>query len=104
MCILACFLLAAATSASARDRFDVALIGDGPGDRLHERVDTYVSELRALTQTEFDVRIYSYLGNWNHDSIVSAIEDAYADPEIDMLLVTGFVANQIASMRTAFPT
>jgi len=101
--ILVWFLLAAATSASAQDRFDVAFIGDGPGDRLSERVDAYVGELRALTQTEFDVRIHSYLGNWSQDSIVTAIEDAYADPEIDMLLVTGFVANQVASKRSTFP-
>jgi len=89
--------------ASAQQRFDIAVIDDGPSDRLSDRHDVYVGELLTLTQDEFDVRIHTYSGKWNHHSIETLIEEAYADPEIDMLMVIGFVANQIATMRTVYP-
>ncbi len=88
---------------SAQQRFDIAVIGDGPGDRLSDRNDVYVGELLTLTKGEFDVRIHSYLGNWTRQGIAAVIDDAYADPDIDMLMVTGFIANQVATTRKQFP-
>ncbi len=88
---------------SAQQRLDIAVVGDGPNDRLGGRSDVYVGELLTLTQNEFDLRIHAFSGNWSHSSIEAAIEAAYADPEIDMLLVTGFVANQVSTVRQDFP-
>jgi outer membrane protein TolC len=88
---------------SAQQRFDIAVIDDGPNNRLSGRNRIYVGELKTLTQDEFDVRIHFSSGNWNHQSIEAVIEDAYANPQIDMLMVTGFIANQVATMRKAFP-
>ena len=87
----------------AQQRFDIAVISDGPSGRLTARNGVYVGELQTLTEDEFDVRIHSYTGNWNHQSIAAVIEDAYASPQIDMLMVTGFIANQIATTRKEFP-
>lgn len=88
---------------SAQQRFDIAVIGDGPGDRLRDRDEVYVGELLTLTKDEFDVRIHSYTGDWTRQGIVAVIDDAYADPDIDMLMVTGFIANQLATTRKRFP-
>ena len=88
---------------NAQQRFEIAVIGDGPGDRLDDRSDVYVGELLTLTKDEFDVRIHPYTGNWTQQSIAAVIQDAYANPDIDMLMVTGFIANQIATTRTQFP-
>jgi outer membrane protein len=92
-----------AHAASAQQRFDIAVIDDGPNDRLSDRHAIYVGELLTLTRDEFDVRIHSYSGDWSQQSIETVIEEAYSNPQIDMLMVIGFVANQIATMRTAFP-
>ncbi len=89
--------------AFAQQRFDIAVIGDGPNDRLVNRGEVYVRELLALTENEFDVRIAEFPGNWTRDSVEAAFEAAYADPEIDMLLVTGFIASQIGTQRTVYP-
>ena len=96
-------LIAVSSAATAQQRFDVAVIGDGPNDRLIDRNKVYVGELLALTKPEFDVRIHPFSGDWSRSGIEAAIDAAYADPEIDMLLVTGFIANQIGTMRTEFP-
>ena len=107
---ISCLALAAillmgsvALPVSAQQQIDIAVVGDGVGDRLKGRDKIYVGELMTLTQDEFDVRIHSYTGNWNHQSIAAVIEDAYANPQIDMVLVTGFISNQVATMRTTYP-
>lgn len=91
-----------ALPASAQQRVDVALISDGPSDRLTQRSAVYVRELIALTEHEFDLRIHEYSGNWSTATLEKAFEDAYADPEIDLILATGFVANQIGTMRKQY--
>jgi len=95
-------LIAVASTAGAQQRFDIAVIGDGPDDRLVDRNNIYVGELLALTKPEFDVRIKPFSGDWSRAGIEAAIEAAYADPDIDMLLMTGFIANQIGTMRADF--
>ncbi len=89
--------------AMAQQRFDIAVIGDGPNDRLVKRGEVYVRELLALTENEFDVRIAEFPGNWTRDSVEAAFEAAYADADVDMLLVTGFIASQIGTQRTVYP-
>ena len=103
--VLAAILLSCSVAlpVSAQQQIDVAVVGDGVEDRLKGRDPVYIGELMTLTQDEFDVRIHSYTGNWNHQSIAAVIEDAYANPQIDMVLVTGLISNQVASTRTTFP-
>ena len=76
---------------------NVGVIGDGPSDRLELRRQEYVEELLTLTSGEFDVRITHFDGNWSNDSIRAVFEQAYNDPDIDYVLATGFVANQIGA-------
>jgi outer membrane protein TolC len=87
----------------AQERFVVAVVGDGPSDRFELQHQQYIDELLALTSNEFDVEIRHFSGEWSKQSIDTAIADAYADAEIDLVLVTGFVANQIAAIRPEFP-
>ncbi len=97
--IVPLFLLA---PAMAQERFVVGVISDGPADRFVEQHKKYIDELLTLTAGEFDVQIRRFPGDWSRDSISAAIEEAYVDPEIDLVLVTGFVANQIAAARPEF--
>ena len=99
-----CLVLAfGATPVAAQQRFDVAVIYDGSEDRLAGQRRTYMDELLALTEDEFDVRIHTFRGEWTQESIEATFEAAYADPKIDMVLVTGFIASQLGTQRTEYP-
>ena len=87
----------------AQERIDVAVVIDGSPDRLEQRNQVYIDELLALTEGEFDVRISRIDGNWSVDGVNAALEQAYTDPQIDMVMATGFAGNQVAAMRSDFP-
>ena len=87
----------------AQEHVVVGIVGDGPSDRFESQHQIYVDELLALTSSEFDVEIRRFEGGWSKESIDDAITDAYADRDVDLVLVTGFVANQIAAIRPEFP-
>ena len=101
--LFAGLLLVGAAPAQAQQRFDVAVIYDGPDDRLGGERRAYIEELLALTENEFDVRIQNIPANWSKESIEAAFETAYANSEIDLVLVAGFIASQIGTQREAFP-
>ena len=88
--------------AIARQQVFVAVVSDGPSDRFVVEQEKYVDELLALTASEFDVRTRRFSGNWSKTSIEEALEQAYADAEIDLVLVNGFVANQIAATKREY--
>jgi len=77
----------------------VAVVADGPSDRFADQHQQYIDELIALTESEFDVQIRRFSGEWSKSSIDEALEETYADAAVDLVLVTGFVANQIAATR-----
>ncbi len=97
-----CFALLP-TLVLAQERIDIAVVIDGSPDRLEERNQVYIDELLALTQGEFDVRTTRINGNWSIEGINRALDQAYADLQIDMVMVTGFTGNQVAAMRSNFP-
>jgi len=80
----------------------VAVVSDGSPNRLAGQHQVYVDELLALTESEFDVQIRHFSGKWSKESVDAAIEAAYDAPDVDMVLVTGFVANQIAASKREF--
>ena len=95
-------LLCLALPVIAQQQVVVAVVGDGPSDRFSLQHQKYIDELLALTAGEFDVQIRRFSGNWDKESIDVALEDAYADAEVDLLLIIGFVANQIAATQREF--
>jgi len=88
---------------TARIPVGVAVIYDGESERMADRQQKYIDELLTLVASEFDVRIEFFRGDWSKDSIEKAIADAYDAPQIDLLLVTGFVANQLAAAGKDHP-
>lgn len=99
--VLTVFLFTALT-VYGQEPVVVAVVGDGPADRFAPQQQKYIDELLALTSSEFDVQIRHFSGKWSKQSIDAAIERAFADAEIDFVLVTGFVANQITASRRAY--
>ncbi len=102
--LLIVVLFALAVPAEAQQqRIVVAVVEDGPSDRLASLQQVYVDELLALTRSDFDVEIQRRSGNWDKASIESALDAAYSDSDVDHVLVLGFVANQLAATRQVFP-
>ncbi len=81
----------------------VAVVGDGPDDRLEQQQQKYEDELLALTDGEFDVRFKEFTGDWTTASAREAIAAAYADPDVDLVMGIGFTVNQIAATRSEYP-
>ena len=99
--LLLCLMLLA-VPVVAQEHVVVAIVSDGQSDRFESQHQVYIDELLALTSSEFDVEIRRFEGEWSKESIDDAITDAYADRDVDLVLVTGFVANQIAAIRPEF--
>ena len=95
-------VLVLAAPASAQDAVGIAVVTDGPAARQVNQQDLYVAELLALTEREFDITIREFAGEWSRVSIEAALDAAYADPDIDHVLVSGFIANQITALRREF--
>ena len=87
----------------AREQVVIAVVSDGPTDRFAPQHQKYIDELLTLTSSEFDVRIERYYGDWTRESINSTLEKVYTNEAVDLVLVTGFVANQVAAIRMQFP-
>ena len=100
--LLLLFLMFLAVPVVAQEHVVVGIVSDGPSDRFELQHQIYIDELLALTSSEFDVEIRRFEGEWSKESIDDAITDAYADRDVDLVLVTGFVANQIAAIRPEF--
>ena len=86
----------------------VALVLDGPADTMPPigRAlvgDPFKDELQAIAEGEFDLHFKTFAGQWTRESVLQASEAAYADPEVDLLLVSGIAANQIVAARGEFP-
>ena len=96
---LLCMMMLFAAPVLAQQQVVVAVVSDGPSDRFVVEHQKYIDELLTLTANEFDVQIRRRSGDWNRESIILALDQTYADPEVDMVLVTGFIANQIAAIR-----
>jgi outer membrane protein TolC len=96
-------LLVFAAPVEAQQRVVVAVVEDGPSDRLAPQQQTYIEELLALARSDFDVEIRRLSGNWTKASIENAVNAAYTDDEVDQVLVLGFVANQLTATRKTFP-
>ena len=62
----------------------------------------FVSELQTLIGSEFDLEVIDYRTGWERAEVDEAIEEIYADPDVDVLLVLGFAANQQAMKRTSY--
>ncbi|MBT8087987.1 MAG: TolC family protein [Gammaproteobacteria bacterium] len=99
-----CFiiLLLLSTTGLAQQPFVVGVVIDGTGDRFASQHEQYVDELEVLTAGEFGLEFKRFVGEWTGDSINAAIDQAYADDDVDLVLVTGFVANQLAATRPVF--
>ena len=100
--LLLCVVMLLATPVVAQQQFVVAVLTDGPSDRFEKEHQKYIDELLALTSSEFDVQIRRRSGDRNRESIILTLDETYADPDIDLVMVTGFITNQLAAIRKTY--
>ena len=81
----------------------IALVSDGDSPAGREAEAVFRQEILALTEGELEVSFASFAGDWTGATISGALDSAYADPAVDIVLVTGLVANQILGARESFP-
>ena len=93
----------ASPTLSAQESIIVGAVFDGPSDRLGDQQQKFIDELLALTGQEFNVQIKEFSGEWSTAGMRAAIDAAYADETVDYVLVIGFVSNQLAATRDAYP-
>ncbi len=81
----------------------VAVITDGAQYQLREVETVFRQELVALVGSEFEINFKNLPADWSANSVESALQAAYNDPTVDMVLVLGFAGNQLAVSRPEFP-
>lgn len=86
----------------AASKYEIAVISDGPNQQPNPIEAMMIDEIIALTEGEFDISIKRYQADWTLQGIEKAFQHAYANPAIDMLLVTGIAANQFGVARQIF--
>ena len=102
---LICFIVSIAMAgvAQALPEFTIAVITDLGVEQHSEQDALYMQELRTLTENEFKIEVMDYQLDWENDLFHQELDAIYANPKIDMLLLLGFAANQIAISRDRFP-
>ena len=107
--LLLCLGLAAvgppalANSADHPDSVAIALISDGPSRDAWELGDELIAELEDLIRGEIELQFVPFNGDWTPEGFGAALERAWADPAIDMVLVAGLVANQVLGTEEHYP-
>ncbi|MEM6639901.1 MAG: TolC family protein [Pseudomonadota bacterium] len=90
-------------TALANKEIGIAVVTDGPAYQLREVEAEFREELIALIGNEFDLRFRNLVADWSVASVDNAMNDAFSDPSVDLVLVLGFAANQLSVSRDAFP-
>lgn len=88
--------------AAAADPIRIATVVDGPWERNAEILDLFRSEIRKLTESEFDVVFPDDLasaGDWTLEGVRAALERTLEDPRTDIVLAMGVLAGDIVSKR-----
>lgn len=102
LCLGASLALTPAEAVADTSAVVIALVNDGPAQSRHELEAIFQTEIMALTEGELNVEFAPFAGSWSRESILGALERAYADPKVDLVLVTGLVANQILGNQESF--
>ncbi len=94
--------LIAAPPSPSHPEVVVAILDDGIAARQASLEPLFREELLALTEGEIEVRFKVFSGQWQLETTRRALQRAYDDPEVDMVLVTGLTANQLVAQETSF--
>ena len=102
-CFMALLLIAGSAEPVVARPVTVAVISDGEQSGDYQRLQTvFVDELTSLTSGEFSLQFRPFGGGWSSAGINAALDQAYADPQVTLVLVLGIAANQMLVSRPSF--
>lgn len=87
--------IASTPNAFAARAFGVAIIEDGQQHKRNNFTPFFVKELKDLVGGEFDIESKYLSADWSAASVNDAMQRAYDDPEVDLVLVLGLAAKAL---------
>lgn len=97
-----CFFCLIVANVSAAPRITIAVIEDGAFAQAQNLAPLFREEIRALLAGEFEVQFKPFSAQWSVQGVNQALNSAYSDPQVDMVVVVGFATTQIVVRRGAY--
>lgn len=88
-------LLCVSLGSQAAPQVTVGLIVDGAQTEGPNFTQVFLDELITLTEGEFDLRFKQFSTEWSALGARKALQGAYWDPDVDMVLVLGVASTQL---------
>ncbi len=92
--------------AHAEREVQIGIVTDGNAEIMQRAQALFVGEILQLTAGEFDIVVEESRvlnGNWSVDGVNAALDQLYAEPEIDIVLALGFVSSIVAARQDSHP-
>ena len=97
--LLAVTLLVAIPAYGQSRRVTIGMVVDGPWEGNEDIQDQMITEIRTLTEDEFNVLFpadKTRVADWTIAGVRVALQQLLADPEVDMVLAMGMMASELA--------
>ncbi|MEM9621458.1 MAG: TolC family protein [Pseudomonadota bacterium] len=99
--VLTCLLLSAAVHAARPVSIAVVI---NPSEQQSQNLqELFIEETLALLEGEFEPEFDLIRADWSVEASNAALDTVYNNPKYDIVLVTGFLTNQLAIQRNEFP-
>lgn len=104
VCVLVLCLMGLGVQYSwAKSGFSIAVVSDLGKEFDDATVLMNLDELVALVGDEFELTFIDYQIDWSKQDLASQFDDIYKNPKVDLVLVQGIAANQVAIKLKRFP-
>lgn len=84
----------------------IAIVGDDNAPKFFETRTRFIDEIVDLLEEEFEVTFSNpsaFMGNDTRESIEEALDRAFEDDEVDIVVALGSFASHLASTRKELP-
>ncbi len=101
--LISALLLASGVAFAQTERMRVAVVSDGPSDRQVLSVEFFRQAVIDTVAGTVDIEFVTdprFVGDWTLRGVDAAIDQALADPEIDVVLPLGILGSHQAGQRT----
>lgn len=87
-------------------QINIGVVIDGPWERNEEVRMLFEQEISDLTSGEFDVRFAAekrIVADWSISGVDNALDQLFADPEVDVVMAMGLIASDNVCRRADLP-
>lgn len=91
---------------AARRTARIAMVTDGPVGGTASFESAIQQEVQVLLQGQYEVVFVErpeFRGDWTRPGVTRALDAAYADRDVDVVLTTGLIGSSVAGGRDRFP-